>query len=190
MNLSKSAPVAVALTALALSVCIPAAVAAAPNPAFDAFATVCGAPAGDFVAVRAAADAHAWGSAEPTTDSAMPGVTIGERLSRGSTAGNVGLVLSAWQGVTAKGVKVTACTVHVAKSDFGALRTAATAWLAFAPADITERKVVYRFTDKDSAHHALAAAEYDAAAAAAGLEILTVSGDANGTLLDLLVIKK
>lgn len=191
MNLLKSAPVAAALTASVFCVTPASGLAAAPDPAFAAFTTVCGNPAGDFAAVRAAADAHAWGSAEATTDSAMPGVTIGERLTRGSNAGGVSLVLSAWRGVTGKGVKVSACTVHVAKSDFSALRGAATTWLAFAPADGADnKKAVYRFTDKDGAHHALAASEYDAAASGAGLEILTVSGDAQGTLIDLLVIKK
>ncbi len=191
MNPPKSAQIAAALTALALCVAPASGLAAAPDPAFAAFTTVCGEPAGDFAAVRAAADTHAWGAAEATTDSAMPGVTIGGRLTRGSNAGGVSLVLSAWHGATAKGVKVSACTVHVAKSDFGALREAATAWLAFAPADSADKKkAVYRYTDKEGAHHALAASEYDAAASGAGLEILTVSGDANGTLIDLLVIKK
>jgi hypothetical protein len=99
-------------------------------------------------------------------------------------------VLSAWYGTTKSGVKVSDCTVHVAKSDFAPLRDEAGAWLAFTAQETTPKKAVYRFTEADGAHHPLAAGEYDAAAGAAGMQILTVSADANGTVLDLMMIKK
>ncbi|MDB5483716.1 MAG: hypothetical protein JWO83_4769 [Caulobacteraceae bacterium] len=163
---------------------------AAPSPVFVAFASVCATPAADFTAVRSAADAHGWGETDVKADANMPNVTVADQLTRSSTADKTGLVLSAWHGATKSGVKVSDCTVHVAKSDFATMRDEAAAWLAFTAQENTPKKAIYRFTDTGGAHHALAAGEYDAAAGGAGMEILTVSADANGTVLDLMMIKK
>jgi hypothetical protein len=189
-------PVILPKTAVAAILSTAAIVGAGPmwaeetSPVFAAFATVCATPAAEFTAVRSAADAHGWGATDIKADANMPNVTIADQLTRSSTADKTGLVLSAWHGTTKKGVKVSDCTVHVAKSDFGQMRDQATAWLAFAAQESTPKKAIYRFTDASGAHHALAAGEYDAAAGASGMEILTVSGDASGTVLDLMMIKK
>ena len=189
MNSSKIVPIALA-AALAATGLANSARAADAEPVFAAFAAVCGQPAADFAAVKAAADAHGWGATDAPADAGMAGVAVADTLSKATTAGKAGLVLSAWHGVTQKGVKVSDCTVHVAKTDFGNLRTAAASWLGSAPAETTPKKSIFRFTEDGGAHRALAASEYDSAAAGSGLEILTVSGDANGTVLDLLLIKK
>jgi hypothetical protein len=183
---SKSVVAAVAALAVLISA---QARAQTSNPVFIAFTTVCGEPAADFAAVRAAADAQGWGASDAKSEANMPGVTVEDTITRSKTAEKTALVMSAWHG--AKGpVKVSDCTVHVAKADFAPLREASAAWLTFPAQESTSKKVIYRFTDAAGSHRALTSAEYDAAASGAGLEILTISGDANGTVLDLMMIKK
>jgi hypothetical protein len=160
------------------------------NAAFASFVTVCGQPAADLAGVRAAADAHGWAASDAPPDPAMGGITVSNHLTRASKAAGASLILSAWQGTTKGGVKVSACTVHAEKAPFQPVREAAASWLSVPPVDDSAKKAVFRFTDANGAHRALLPAEYDAAAAAGGLEILTVSGDANGAVLDLLVIRK
>jgi hypothetical protein len=99
-------------------------------------------------------------------------------------------VLSAWHGTTKAGVRISDCTVHVQKAAFPEVKEAAGAWLAFPAQEDTPKRAIYRFTDAAGARRPLTSAEFDAAAAAAGLQILTVSGDADGTVLDLMMIKK
>lgn len=188
MILSKSA-LAVILSAAAIVCSVPAS-AEGTRPIFDTFAKVCAAPAADFASVRAAADAQRWGPTDVKADASMAGVTVADTLTRASTVEKTGLVLSAWHGVTKSGVKIGDCTVHVQKADFAGMKDAAGAWLAFAPQEDSPKRAIYRFTEAAGARHPLTQAEFDTAAAAAGLEILTVSGDADGTVLDLMVIKK
>ena len=188
MILSKTAFAAILSTA-AFGITAPA-WAEGSSPAFTAFATVCATPAADFAAVRSAADAHGWGETDVKADANMPNVTVADQLTRSSTTDKTGLVLSAWHGATKSGVKVSDCTVHVAKTDFAPLRDEAAAWLAFTAQENTPTKAIYRFTDTGGAHHPLAAGEYDAAAGAAGMEILTVSAGPDGAVLDLMMIKK
>ncbi|HLZ82656.1 MAG TPA: caspase family protein [Caulobacteraceae bacterium] len=166
-----------------------AAPTAANNPVFAAFTTVCGAPAADLMAVRRAADTHGWGEAGAYAD-AMPGVTIADQIGRSFNADKSGLILSAWRGTTKAGVKVSDCMVHAPRSDYDALRDQTADWLAFSAQDSTPKRATFRFTDTAGSHHPVAASEYDAAAAAAGLEIMTVAAETNGTVLDLMMIKK
>jgi len=163
---------------------------AAADPTFNAFATVCGDTRADFAAVAAAADAQGWRRSDVVAESSMPGVAVAERLSRELKAGDTSLTLSAWRGATKSGVQLSACTVRVAKPDFAGLHDAAQAWTGFAPQDDAATKAIFRFTDTASAHKALVSGEYDAAAAGTGMEILTVSGDNHGAVVDLLKIKK
>lgn len=181
------ATLATALGALALASPVQA---GEPTPVFGAFAAVCGGSGANFAAVRAAADAHGWGPTDVQPDPSMASVTVADQMSRASTVDKKSLVLSAWGGQTKTGVKVSDCAVHAAATDFAALRDDATSWLTFAPAESTDRKAVFRFTAEGAVLRALTPAEFDAAAGGAGLEILTVSGDANGTVLDLMMIKK
>ena len=163
--------------------------AAEGSAPFSAFAAVCAAPGADFAGVTAAADAQGWVASDVTSDANMPGVTIGGQLTRTRSAGKVGLTLSAWHGLKGA-VKISDCTVHTAKTEYSAAVEAAKTWAAFAPQDSTSKRSIFRFTDSAGAHKPLTNADFDAAAAGAGLEILTVSGDQNGAALDLLVIKK
>lgn len=163
--------------------------ASAQTPVFDAFRAVCVTPAVDFVAVRAAADAHGWGATDTTADASMPGVVVADQLTRATSVDKTGLVLSAWHG--AKGpVKISDCTVHVAKANFPALSGDVAHWLTFPAADTSAKRVTYRFTTDGDHLKPLTPADFDAAAGAAGLQILTVSGDQNGAVLDLMMIKK
>ena len=178
------------LTIAAMVVCAAASAQAADtNSAFAAFATVCAVPAADFAAVKAAADSKGWGATDVTADANMAGVTVGDQMTRANTADKVGLVLSAWRG-TKGAVKISDCTVHIAKAEYPAVLEAAKSWLAFAPQDATAKRSAFRFTEDGAIHKALTPAEFDSAAGHAGLEILTVSGDQNGTVLDLMMIKK
>jgi len=164
--------------------------AAGASPFFDAFANVCAVPAADFAAVKSAAETQRWGPTDTKADASMAGVTVADTLALASSVGKTGLVLSAWHGTTKTGVKISDCTVHVQKSDFPAVKEAAVAWLAFPAQEDSPKRAIYRFTDTVGAHHPLTPGEFDAAAAGAGLQILTVSGDADGTVLDLMMIKK
>ena len=188
MTLSKAA-FAAALSATAVLASAPAG-AEGSSPAFDAFASVCAVPAANFDAVKSAADAQRWGPSDAQADASMTGVTVADTLTRALTVGKTGLVLSAWHGTTKSGVKIGDCTVHVQSADLAAIKSAAGAWLAFPAQEDSPKRAVYRFTEAAGAHHPLTSAEFDAAAAAGGLQILTVSGDANGTVLDLMMIKK
>ena len=181
--------VKVLLAGLMASAVTVAAHAEGANPVFNAFADVCAKPAADLTAVKAAADAKGWGATDVAADDAMAGVIVGESLSRATTIEHTGLVLSAWQG-TKGAVKISDCTVRIAKANFVGMKDAAANWLAFPAQDATSKRAIYRFTTGGGVYKALTSAEYDAAAGAGGLEILTVSGDQNGTVLDLLMIKK
>lgn len=168
----------------------PALAAPAPaNVAFDAFAKVCADTHVDYPAVVAAADANGWKPSD-VSSATMDGVQVTDKLSRGSKVGDTALTLFAWRGTAKGGVQVSACTVRVTKTDFAGLQAAAQAWLGFGPQDAPAKKAIFRYTEADGAHHALTSSEYDAAAAGAGMEILTISPDAKGTVLDLLKIKK
>jgi hypothetical protein len=164
--------------------------AAGSSPVFDAFATVCAAPSADFAGVKAAAESQHWSATDAKPDAAMAGVTVTDTLALASTVGKTGLVLSAWHGATKNGVKISDCTVHVQGAVFPEVKDAAGAWLAFPAQEDAPKRAIYRFTDTAGAHRSLTSAEFDAAAAATGLQILTVSGDADGTVLDLMMIKK
>jgi hypothetical protein len=180
------------LSGALLAVAAPALALAAPasgDAGFDAFAQVCAETHADYPAIVAAADAHGWKATEVTA-ATMSGVAVTDKLSRGSKVGSVALTLFAWRGTAKGNVQVSACTVRFAKGDSAGVQSAAQAWLGFGAQDISPKKAVFRFTEADGAHHALASTEYDAAAAGTGMEILTVSSDAQGTVVDLLKIKK
>lgn len=159
------------------------------NAQFDAFVQVCATPAADIAAVKAAAAAKGWGASDVAVDSSMAGVDVTDRLSKSLTSDKVGLVLSAWAG-TKGAIRISDCAIHIQKAEFSDVRSAAGAWLAIDPQAADAKKATWRFTGAAGAHKALTPADFDAAAAAAGLEILTVSGDESGTVLDLMVIRK
>lgn len=173
----------------------PAALAASSAPGasgdawFDAFTQVCGDTHADYAAVVAAAQAGGWTAAE-VSSAPMDKVTVAETLSRATKVDGVALTLSAWHGATKSGVTVTGCTVRVSKADVAGAGTAAQAWLGFAPQVADAHKTAFHFTEADGARKAVDASQNEAAAGGAGLQMLTISGDAKGTVLDLLKIKK
>lgn len=164
---------------------------ASPAPAdanFAAFTQVCADTHADYPAVVAAADAQGWRPAQVNGDT-LPGVTVTDTLARDKNAGGAALALYAWQG--AKGaIHVSECKVRVGKAKSADMQTAAQAWLGFAPQQATAKKATFEFTDDGGAHKALTAADRDTAAAGAGMQILTVTGDQDGVILDILKIKK
>ena len=160
---------------------------AAASPAFDAFRQVCGDTHGDFAAVKAALAGPGWRPTE-VKPSTMPGVTVVESVARTEVAGTAKVTAYAWHG-TKGTVQVNACTVRVSLLPLRDLTAESQAWAGFTPQTKGEAKTVWRFTQADGAHKALQASDYDAAAAAAGLEFFTVSADGVDTLLDLLTIK-
>src|SRR5438309_1219062 len=119
---SKLLPSTAAVSALISLAVISPARCETSNAQFASFVTVCGQPAADLAAVRAAADAHGWGPSDAPPDPAMGGVTVSNQLTRNSTTAAGTLFLSAWQGTTKSGLKVSACTVHAAKTPFEAVR--------------------------------------------------------------------
>lgn len=176
-------PAALAGAALALALASPA----LASPVFDAFQKVCGDTHGDFAATKAAVDAGHWVPTEVAPNT-MEGVTITESLARQITVGGARLTLFAWRG--SKGtVQVIACTIKVTQTPFAGLADDAKAWVGFAPEAATATKAVWRYTETGGAKSAVQKANYDKAAAAGGLDFLTVSQLGPETVLDLLKIK-
>ena len=163
---------------------------AAPDSAkaFAAVVQVCGDTHADYPAILAAADAGGWKTTQVKAD-AFPGVTVAESLSRDTSAGGSALTLYAWRG--AKGaIQLSECKVRIGKGKFAEAQAAAQAWLGFAPQAATAKKATFLFTDQGGTHKALTQADQDAAAAGAGMQILTVSADQDGAILGILKIKK
>jgi hypothetical protein len=163
--------------------------AAAPDSPVATFTALCADTHVDFPAVSAAADASGWKAQEAPGDTTMAGVTVSDHTNR-VKGGNASMRLFAWRGTTAKGVKVSACTLHVAKAELSAVAAGAQSWVGFAPQETTASNAIFRLSDAPDGRHALAKADYDAAAAGPGMEILTVSSDGHGAILDLLKIQK
>ncbi len=162
--------------------------AAGDETPFAAFQTVCLTPNADFETVRAAASA--WRDTEVTGDATLPGVVVASRLTKATKVGGVPLTLFAWSGATKAGVHVSACTVRVTKPDFDEIQGAAAAYTGFAAQDSAPKKAVFRYTRTASKPIAIDKAGFDAAAAGEGMDILTVTGDVHGSVIDLLKIKK
>lgn len=176
------------LAAAFLAAAAPAFAAPGGAQSFAAFTKVCGDTHADYPAVVAAADAGGWRPTQVKAD-AFPGVTVAESLSRDTSAGGAALTLYAWRG--AKGaIQIAECQVRIGKGKLAEMRAAAQAWLGFAPQDATAKKATFLFTDEGGAHKAVAQADRDTAAAGAGLQMMTVSGDPDGAIVSILKIKK
>ena len=180
-------PIKTAIAASLLAAVAAPALAASSQTAFDAFATVCGATHADYPAVVAAADAQRWKATQVKADT-LPGVSVTESVSRDSSAGGAAVTLFAWHGAKGK-INVSECKVRVGKGKFAEMQAMAQTWLGFAPQETTPKKATFTFTDEAGGHKALTAAYRDSAAAAAGLQILTVSAGQDGAVLGILKIK-
>ncbi len=163
--------------------------AATSEPSFDAFAHICASTHVDYASVAKLADAGGWKPTDVKADT-MDGIAVSERVSRQNTTGKSDLTLFAWQGKSKSGAHVSACTVRIGHPDFVGLQAAAQAWTGFAPQTTAQKRVSFRFTDMGDTHQPVTPQETNAAASGAGVEIMTVSIDANGGVLDLLKIKK
>jgi hypothetical protein len=166
----------------------PAAHAANDATPFGAFEAVCLTPNADFAGVKAAASA--WRDTEVVGATTFPNATVTEKLSKASKVGGVPVTLFAWTGTLKSGVNVSGCTVRVSKSDFDEVKVAAATYAGFAAQDSDPKKVVFRYTPAAAKPTAIDKSGFDAAAAGEGIDILTVSGDLHGAVLDLLKIKK
>jgi hypothetical protein len=176
-------PTLIATAALGLTMALPA----AASPAFDGFKAVCGDTHLDFAAVKSAADAGHWVPTE-VQSSTMEGVTVTESLARTVVAGGAKLTVFAWHG-TKGAVQVSGCTVRVSPGKFADLAHDAGAWAGFAPQVSSPSKSVWQFTENAGAIKAVQKTEYNAAAAAAGLDFFTVTAAGSEAILDLLKIK-
>jgi hypothetical protein len=177
--------VAVAVSTVLLA---PSANAAAESTPFGAFEAVCLTPNADFEAVKSAA--AAWRDTEVVGASTFPNVTVTEKLSKASKVGGVPVTLFAWTGALKSGVKVSGCTVRVSIPDFEVIKVAAAAYMGFPAQDSGPKKAVFRYTPAAAKPTAIDTSGFDAAAAGEGMDILTITGDVHGAVLDLLKIKK
>jgi hypothetical protein len=172
--------------ATAVAVVLPAFASAAP--AFDAFRQVCGDTRADYPTVVKALDAGGWAAADVKA-APMEGVVVSSQISRTKTVAGDKLVLQAWTGLKGA-VKIAACTVRAPNSKTDEVKAAVQTWVGFAPQITDPKRISFRFADEAGARRALTQADYDAAAAGPGLEMLTVSNDGTDTIIDLLNIKK
>ena len=157
-------------------------------PAFDAFRQICGDTRADFPAVVKALDANGWATTDVKATT-MEGVAVSEQVSRSKVVAGDKLVALAWTGLKGT-VKITACTVRSPNSQTEEIKTAVQAWAGFAPQVAEAKRTSFHFADESGVRRALTQADYDAAAAGPGLEMLTVSNDGTDTIIDLLNIKK
>jgi hypothetical protein len=182
-------PITLSLAAAAAACLAAPACAAGEEQTFAAFRALCADTAADYPAVVARADADGWKPAAIMADT-MKGVSVTDKTSRTKTFGDFTLTLFAWRGVTPTNVKVSDCKVGVERAGFADLQARAQTWLAMAPQQATPQQAIFHFTDAGPAHKAITSAEYEAAAAGAGLDILTVTAEGAGATLDLLKIKR
>ena len=179
--------VSVSLVALGIASATSAATVNDATP-FGAFQSLCLTPNAEFGAVKAAAGA--WRDTEVIGASTLPGVTVSDKISKASKAGGVPVTLFAWTGTTKSGVHVSGCTVRVSKPSFDELQNAAATYTGFPAQESAPKKAVFRYTPSATKPTALDKSGFDAAAAGEGMDILTVTGDVHGAVLDLLKIKK
>ena len=164
------------------------ALAATDATPFGAFQSICLTPNADFATVKAAV--ASWRDTEVTGDTTLPGVTVSDKLTKASKTGGIPVTLFAWTGTTKSGVHVSGCTLRVSKPDFDELQGAATAYAGFAAQDASPKKAVFHYTSASGKLTALDKSGFEAAASGEGMDILTVSSDIHGSVVDLLKIKK
>jgi hypothetical protein len=163
--------------------------AACADPVFDTFRHLCLDTGADYPAVASAADADGWKPVDAPV-SLVAGVVPTDKLSRGKSIAGADANLEAWRGKTAKNLALADCDVQLGRADFAAAVAEVQGWAGFAPQDNKDQKAIFHFTDVGGAHKSVTPAEYEGAAAASGVEIVTVTGGSGGVNLDLLTIKK
>ncbi|MBS0411276.1 MAG: hypothetical protein JSR86_15260 [Proteobacteria bacterium] len=160
--------------------------------AFDAFRTVCGATAGEYPAVIAAADGAGWQNTQIVTDT-MKGVSITDKQARHKPVNGETLALFATRGVAGKPgdtINVSTCTIS-SKADFATLVSLTQKWLGMPAHDTTATKVGFRYTPAGAGAAAVADNATSAAAAGAGYMMMSVNSVGGGQVtLDLVKLKK
>ena len=155
------------------------------DPIFTAFQEVCMIPDAAPDAVTVAANTHDW-TASSAAGQALPGFIVSNTVAKARKIGEANLVLYSWKG--AKGpVTASECRIQASRADFRALQGAVAASLGFPGAQTTPTKVVFHYAGPGAAPKAITDnSQFDAAAGAGGLYILTLSSDGKGASADLL----
>jgi hypothetical protein len=159
------------------------------DPVFAAFNETCMAADANPDAVSAAANTHGWTAANAAGQT-LPGFTESGKVSKTKKIGETDITLFSWKG--AKGpIFAEECQIHSTRGDLAALQGAAAKALGMAAAQTAPTKVVFHYKGPASAPTALTDnSQFDAAAGAGGLYILTLSSDGKGVNADLLKIHK
>ena len=178
-----------ALAALAVLGLAGTARAQTANPVFTAFHDACMVPDLAPGAVNSAASAHDWKSTN-ADGHAIDGFVVSNKVSKARTVGDANLTLYDWTG--AKGaVTASECQVQVSAASLAALQGAASAALGFAPAETSPQKVTFRYAGPGASPAAITdKSQFDVAAGAGGLYILTLSASGKGAFISLLKIHK
>jgi len=178
---------AAAATALAA----PAAAATADDT-FNAFKLVCGDTHADYAAAVTAAGKNSWKQTNVMADT-MKGVTVLEKAARTRSVNDQTLMLFVTRGTAKAGgadVGVSTCTVQTDRGAFPELTALTQAWLGLPAAVTTDTTATFRFTEDGGVHKAVGPSDLDAAAAGAGMDIITVRRDGANATLDFVKIKK
>lgn len=163
--------------------------AQAADPAFAAFSETCMTADANPDAVSAAANTHGWTAANAAGQT-LPGFTESGKVSKTKKIGDTEISLFSWKG--AKGpILAEECQIHSTRGDLAALQGSVAKALGMAAAQTAPTKVVFHYKGPASAPTALTDnSQFDAAAGAGGLYILTLSSDGKGVNGDLLKIHK
>jgi len=158
--------------------------AAAADAAFDAFQTVCWAPAGDYVASVKAADADGWKETDIVADTDNT-ISITDKAAREkiTDAGRLTLLVTRGLRKTSTGdLKVNTCKVSINKPDT-ALISDASSWIG-APQDGGDPTLAafYVKLGAGKPQH-LTKADLNAAMAAGGFTILKFQQDPSSSIL-------
>ncbi|HWA64139.1 MAG TPA: hypothetical protein VG939_22415 [Caulobacteraceae bacterium] len=178
------------LAAAAFAAVATPALASDSDVAFKGFQTVCGATAAEFPDVVKAAEGDGWKNAQVLGDS-MAKVSITDKAARTKTIGAMNLILSTNRGLAQTpggALTVSDCTVRSDQGEAAALEAAAQGWLGFAGTGGADR-MAWHFT-RDGGAIKPVTDNGDAAAAGAGLEILTVYRSGASLTMDLMKIRK
>jgi hypothetical protein len=163
--------------------------AQATDPAFTAFSETCMTADANPDAVTAAANTHGWTTANAAGQT-LPGFTESGKVSKTKKIGDTEISLFSWKG--AKGpIFAEECQIHSTRGDLAALQGATAKALGIAAAQTAPTKVVFHYKGPAATPTALTDnSQFDAAAGAGGLYILTLSSDGKGVNADLLKIHK
>ena len=163
------------------------------DDAFNSFKTVCGGTAAEYADVVAASQSDGWKVAQVQGTNAMPGVSVTDKATRSKSVSESALMLFASRGlaqISGSAYTVSTCTVSSDRGDLPTLTARAQGWLGFAPHGTTSDSATFRFTMAGGAPTAVADGDINAAAAAAGLETLTIKRTGSKLTLDLVKFKK